>query len=604
MSSDVDSNPNEPNMAVVFRQYWGLIWHWAWLILLAALLAGVTAFVVSKRMTPVYQAESKVLVMGASDKSAIAEYQSVLTSERLTRTYADMMITDTVLTQVINRLNLGIPMNDLVKEITITPIRDTQIINVTVEGVNPIEIAQIANTIIAVFSEQILTLETSRFSATKESLQAQISQTETKIGELDRRKSAAILENSLNLADRTSLTAQKSRKESELRELNGEPATVNSENEISTLNAQISTLESEIANLSIQLTNNGNFIANLETQLTQYRRIDAILLTDYSQARLTEAQNVSNVVQVSQATPPLVPVRPRVMINTLLAALMAMMLSVGGILVLDSLDDTIKTPEEVVNKLGIPVVGVIFRYEGQEQGLITQAQPRSPISEAFRVLRTNVQYANVDSPLRKIMVTSPSPGEGKSTIGANLAVVLAQGGHQVTLVDADLRRPSIHKWFAVDNQKGLTHLIVQPMSALNGHLKETKTKGLMVLTAGDLPPNPTEILGSKKMGSILQEINKNRDVIIIDTPPVLAVADAAVLAPAMDGVLFVIQPGMTTFSAARQAIEQLKRVGAKLVGVVLNNVDLRGSRYAYYYRNSYYYYQTKYYAADDHKTKA
>ena len=105
------------------------------------------------------------------------------------------------------------------------------------------------------------------------------------------------------------------------------------------------------------------------------------------------------------------------------------------------------------------------------------------------------------------------------------------------------------------------------------------------------------------MSSILQEIKKNRDVLIVDTPPVLAVADAAVLASAMDGVLFVIQPGVTTFSAARQAIEQLKRVGANLVGVVLNNVDLRGSRYAYYYRNSYYYYQTKYYAADENKTK-
>jgi capsular exopolysaccharide synthesis family protein len=392
--------------------------------------------------------------------------------------------------------------------------------------------------------------------------------------------------------------------EAELYQLNTRWATGTYPNEIASLDAQIGTNENEIASLSVQIATNENLIAGLETQIVQYRQINVTLLTNYEQTRLAEAQNVSNVVQVSLATPPLIPVRPIVLVNTILAMLLAMMLSIGGILAVDSLDDTIKTPEEVVKILGLPVVGVIFRHVEQAQDPITQAQPRSPISEAFRTLRTNVQYANVDSPLRMIMVTSASPKEGKSIIAANLAVVLAQGGHKVTLVDADLRRPSIHKWFAVDNQKGLTHLIVQPLGALNGHLKETKTERLTVLTAGDLPPNPTEILGSKKMSSILQETKKNRDVIIVDTPPILAVADAAVLAPAMDGVLFVIQPGVTTFSAARQAIEQLKRVGAKLVGVVLNNIDLRGSRYAYYYRNSYYYYQTKYYAADDYKTKA
>jgi non-specific protein-tyrosine kinase len=431
---------------------------------------------------------------------------------------------------------------------------------------------------------------------------------EKQIEELNIRKATTILETSRYAASKESLLAQKSRMERELNVLNDQLATDARGIEIASLEAQIGPNENEIASLSVQIATNENLIAGLETQIVQYRQINVTLLTNYEQTRLAEAQNVSNVVPVNTATPPLIPVRPKVLTNTLLAALIAMIMAISGILVLDSLDDTIKTPEDVVNTLGIPLVGVIFRYEEQQQGLITQAQPRSPISEAFRALRTNVQYANVDTPLRMIMVTSASPREGKSIIAANLAVVLAQGGIRVTgikvtLIDADLRRPTLHKWFAVDNQNGLTHLIVQPQINLNGILKETKTRGLMVLTAGDLPPNPSEMLGSNKMSNIIQEIKKIQDVIIVDTPPVLAVADAAVLAPAMDGVLFVIQPGVTTFSAARQAIEQLKRVGANLVGVVLNNVDLRGSRYAYYYRNSYYY-QTKYYAADDHKTKA
>ncbi|MCJ7532068.1 MAG: Wzz/FepE/Etk N-terminal domain-containing protein, partial [Anaerolineales bacterium] len=352
-------------MAVVFRQYWGLIWPWAWLILLAALLAGVTAFVVSKRMTPIYQAESKVLVMAASGKSSDNEYQSVLTSERLTRTYADMMLTDTVLTEVIKRLNLGIPLDDLVKEITITPIRDTQLIKVVVEGVNPIEIAQIANTIIAVFSEQILTSETSRYSATKESQQAQISQMEKQIEELNIRKATAILETSRYSASKVNLIAQKSRMERDLEELNRKYATDTGGIEIASLEAQIGTNENEIASLSVQIATNENLIAGLETQIVQYRQINVTLLTNYEQTRLAEAQNVSNVVQVSLATPPLIPVRPRVLVNTILAMLLAMMLSVGGILAVDSLDDTIKTPEEVVKILGLPVVGVIFRHVEQ-----------------------------------------------------------------------------------------------------------------------------------------------------------------------------------------------------------------------------------------------
>ena len=202
-----------------------------------------------------------------------------------------------------------------------------------------------------------------------------------------------------------------------------------------------------------------------------------------------------------------------------------------------------------------------------------------------------------------MLITSPTPSEGKSTIAANLGIVLAQGGLRVTLIDADMRRPTIHKVLGTSNRLGLSSLFVQSPLHLNGSIQHTEMKNLGVLASGRLPPNPSELLGSRKMYEILDQIQAVCDIVLIDTPPVLSVTDAVVLAPFVDGVVLVIKPGATKVAAFKQAVERLRQVNARLLGVVVNVVGTNRTYYSYYYRNYYYKGYDEYTAEDGTKKK-
>lgn len=214
--------------------------------------------------------------------------------------------------------------------------------------------------------------------------------------------------------------------------------------------------------------------------------------------------------------------------------------------------------------------------------LITVEQAKSPISEAFRTLRTNVQFTSVDTETKKIMVTSAGPREGKSSTVANLAVSIAQTGKTVLIIDADLRNPTQHKLFSLDNREGLSMALVQDQDYRN-YVKGTAVNGLQVLTGGPVPPNPAELLGSKRMKRLMEEASRQFDMILIDTPPVIAVTDAAVIAQDVDGVILVLASGEVNKDYAQRAKEQLDKVGAKILGAVLNKADMQTSDYYYYY---------------------
>jgi succinoglycan biosynthesis transport protein ExoP len=265
------------------------------------------------------------------------------------------------------------------------------------------------------------------------------------------------------------------------------------------------------------------------------------------------------------------------------------------------LDDTLKKPEEIANQLGLPILGVIERHEVEEGSPITATLPRTPFSEAFRSLRTNIQFASVDKPIHTLLVTSPSPAEGKSTIAVNLGVVLAHSGRKVIVVDGDLRRPRVHKVLGITNKTGLSDLFVQDSIHLSGIIQETSIENLFALTTGELPPNPSELLGTEKLELILEKIKEEFDSVIVDSPPVMAVTDSAILSPKVDGVLLVVKPGVTQMAVAKQCVELLQRGGAKLLGVVLNEVNLQGSRYYYY--KGYYYASRNYYDDENHQRK-
>ncbi|MTW88008.1 polysaccharide biosynthesis tyrosine autokinase [Virgibacillus dakarensis] len=229
----------------------------------------------------------------------------------------------------------------------------------------------------------------------------------------------------------------------------------------------------------------------------------------------------------------------------------------------------------------------MVRKKGQSKNskirhLITKQNPKSPISEQFRTIRTNLQFASVDEELKTILLTSSGPSEGKSSSIANLAVVYAQQGKKVLLVDADLRKPTVHYTFRLDNLTGLSNYLVGE-TALAETISETNVENLDVISCGPIPPNPSELLGSKKMERFIQEAGMSYDVILFDTPPVLAVTDAQILANLCNGSLLVIRSKQTEFDAAKKAVEVLQAAKAKFLGTILNDREKKEANYYYYY---------------------
>jgi len=516
----------------MLSHYFALFWHWGWLLILTTVLAGSAAFITSKLIIPIYQASTLILVNPAP-ASTTQDYTSLIAGQALAQTYVQLVTARPILEGVITKLGLSISPDDLIKDITSKVVGTTQLIQVNVEDRDPRRAAQIANALIAEFSDQNMAEQASRYAASKLSLENQLTQLQQQIQNTNQ-----VL---------TDLASDPSR-QSERDQLN--------------------------------LT------------LAQYQQSYANLLQSYEQLRLAETQSISTIVQKEPAIPPEKPIRPKTMRDTILASFVGLMLGAGIVFLIEAMDDTLKGPEDVNRKLGLPVLGFIATHKAQETKLITVSEPLSPISEAFRSLRTNLQYASVDQPLRSVMVTSPSPADGKSTIAGNLAVIIAQAGRHVVLLDADLRRPMIHKLLRISNRAGLSGFFTEAEFSLNGNIRRTEVPNLGAITTGDLPPNPSELLASDKMTKILEQICNLADFVVLDTPPVLVVTDAAVLASKVDGVLLVVKPGVSKLQACKQAIEQLKIVGAHILGVVLNDVEINRSRYRYssykrYYQDSY-----------------
>lgn len=332
----------------------------------------------------------------------------------------------------------------------------------------------------------------------------------------------------------------------------------------------------------------------LERRARVYEQTYATLMSKYEDMRLIEQMKTSGLKIIDPAPLPKSPIRPNKRWTLIFGGILGLFLGIAFAFLLEYLENTIRTPDDVAQHLELPVLGIVPQFAAARGAktppVIMQGDPKSAPAEAYRSLRTNLLSSGLGNPLKAIAVVSAGPSEGKTITVINLGMALAQAGQNVLLVDADLRRPALHRVFHTDRHRGLSTVLAGE-STIDQAVVKTDVPHLSVLASGELPANPSEMLGSVEMKDLISHVREQYDMVLFDSAPVLGMTDGVVLASETDGTVLVIQTGEATRKALKMTVAQLEQVGAQVYGVVLNNVDVRRDRYYDYY---YYYYYSPY----------
>jgi capsular exopolysaccharide synthesis family protein len=315
------------------------------------------------------------------------------------------------------------------------------------------------------------------------------------------------------------------------------------------------------------------------------QRLYDVVLKRLKDAGLAGMLEMSNVRLLDRARPSFVHVRPDLRRNLLAALVLGLVLGVGLAFVVEALDSSVRTQEHL-EQLGATFLGAFPRVEHApdqaKDDLAVHTAPKSALAECCRAIRTNLLFMSPDKPLRTILVTSSSPQDGKTTTAVNLSIAMADSGNRVLLLDADMRRPRVHKALGLGQGAGLSSLILGE-HALDDAIQRTPVPNLFALPCGPIPPNPSELLHTDAFAAVLREAAERFDRIIIDSPPVAAVSDALIISTQVDGTVVVVKAGSTTRESARRTLRSLADLNARVLGVVLNDVDTKDSRYGTYY---------------------
>ena len=544
------------------REYLDIVKRWWWLAILSVAVAATSSYLASRSTTPLYRTTTTLMV-GRVTQERDPNQADFSISQQLATTYAQMATRRNVLESAIDSLGLQIDWAALAGRVHAGTVGRTQLLEISVVDSNPRRAKALADAI----AEQLILLSPTTPSGITQEEQAFV------------RQQVDDLRNNIEEAER----------EIELLE--------------EELDAAISARQIQDLENQIQL---------LEGKVTDWQGTYSQLLTSLQGGEI-------NVLTILEEAPvPGRPFSPNVRMNVLLASALGLTLAVAGVILIEFLDDTVKSSDDVARAVDLPTLGTIGRFNRDDypHNLVAVHVPLSPIAEDYRHLGTNLRFASWDRPIRKLLVTSPTPKEGKSTTLANLAVVMAQNGLKVVAVDTDLRRPSLQKTFEISNDLGLSSAIAEAADArvkkaeietedrssslaspdgtdddpaesdawLKDYLQTTDVKDLWVLPSGPPPPNPAQLLGSEHTHQLLDQLAW-ADVMLFDSPPALAASDAAVLATRVDGVLIVCDAGVTRRAAVKETAERLRQVQANLVGVVLNRLPGRSN--SYHYRDYY-----------------
>jgi len=598
------------------KYYLTLARNWIWLLLLGLVLGGGIGYGYSSLQEPVYQVSTRVQVMSAP-RSGGNDY-AFWTEQQLAQTYAQTIKTRPMLDAVAGKIGGNVSTG----QIRTQAVTNTQLIDIFVEDTDPQRAALIANTLVEVFIERNYQIQSERFAESERSLEVQIEQVDSQIEDLQSRSVAVSSAETQQTLLKTQ--AEIERLQSEILILQNEidtlkfpaslPGTRVTPTPSAETRSQINEKELRINQLQttydlyqqiytnlVVMGDSANYSGGnaekeqMESTLALYRQIRANLLGSYEGIRLARLSSTSNIVPIEPAIAPGGPIRPKPYNNLGIGMAIGLVLSGGIAFLIEYLDDTIKTVDQVSTFLGLPVLGFIAELEHNQEKAYVSENPRSPVSEAFRTLRTNLGFTSVDKPVKSLLIASVHPSDGKTTIATNLAITISQGGKKVLLVDADLRRPRVHHHLDLSNQKGLSDLFHDQL-VLQDVAQVWKNKKLGVITSGGIPPNPADLLASERMAAILDSAGKYADFVVVDAPPFL-VADASILAARVDGVLLVLRPGNTQMDAALSSIEQMKRAGANVLGVVFNRIPRSQPYYygGYRYYSEYYQGEKNYY---------
>jgi non-specific protein-tyrosine kinase len=501
--------------------------RWWWLLVLGPVVALLSAYLVLSQQPPIYQAQATVMI-GRATKRADLDYTEIYLGEQLANTYADIAKRKPVRHATMESLGLTWLPQYLVRTVA-----NTQLLEIVVTDSDPERARAVADELAEQLKKQGPAGTDSEVMQRQGFVKSQLDSLEQKIEET----------------------------QTELTGAHDALAGLLSAREIADGQAQILALQDKLA-----------------SQQANY----AALLSN------TQEEATNSLTIIETADLPVAPVGPNLPRSLALVGALALAMAVGSAYLLHYLDDTLKSPEDAKAALGLTTLGAVPRIDGltEQNEILGWSEGNSASAEAYRVLRTNLQFASVGHPVRVLQITSPGPTEGKSTSAANLAVALAQAGRRVIAVDGDLHRPRLHRIFKLPNNIGLTTGLLQEMPDLELLLQPSSVPGLRVLTSGPLPPNPAELLGSEQAKGLLKLLAAQSDIVIVDSPPVLILSDAAVVASQVDGVLLVVEAGKTRRQAAHRAVEALRGVNARLLGLVLNRVPRRGAGNYYYY--SYY----------------
>ena len=524
-----------------FEQFWVILVKQWRLIIISFLVVGLGAYIGSKLMTPIYQSSALVQVTIRSNNNQ-ADYNSLLASDQLVQTEAALAISDPVLREVVSHYR-GLTVQQLASQVTSTVKPNTQLLEIDVVDPSPTRAAALANDI---------------------------------AGTLIQQQSQVIQQNNV-------LAQQQIQKN------------------IDTTNQQIDATTAKISALQAKGGNQGQ-VAVLQAQLSGFQQHYIQLQTALAQLALAQAESGNPLQMAQYAKPATSPVRPSTLLNTGGGLLAGLLLGILLAILYERLDTRVRTPEVITQLLGWPVLAAILRTNSSNREDVINPAGQNANVEPYRILRTSIGFSALDKPLHSILVTSAIPRDGKSVIAANLAIFMAKAGKNTLLIDADLRRPTQHTLFDLPaGSLGLSNAVLAfGMQTITNVTSNNQSAGaslapfvhavgisnLWVMPSGPLPPNPSEMLDSKAMQRFLTIIKDyGVEVVIFDSPPLLGLSDASILAAKVDGVLVVVDITRANKGKLKQMKATLAQTGANILGCVVNKQRKNRSdtAYAYYY---------------------